>query len=600
MRKRLLLALGLIVTPLFLFIAISACQSSLSGSLQQERPNVLLIMTDDQGWGDIYSHGNPKLDTPVMDRLAGEGARFNRFFVSPVCAPTRASLLTGRYHGRTGVFGVTRGYETMRAEEVTIAEVFKEAGYATGSFGKWHNGAHYPHDPNGQGFEEYLGFNAGHWNNYFDTHLLHNGKRVATNGYITDVLTKAAAGFIKDNSHRPFLCYVPYNAPHSPWQVPERYFQKYKQRGFDDKTAAAYGMVENLDDNIGQLLETLEAQGLKENTIVVFLTDNGANSDRYDGHMRGRKGSVHEGGVRVPLFIRWPGQIKPGRVVSQIAAHIDLLPTLMELAGVAKHPDMKPLDGQSLAPLLQEKTAAWPNRKLFTHRFRSVDPTPVPGAVRTQRWRAVNTQEGWALYDMQTDPGEQANIAQQHPEVLKRLSRSYKQWFADVTAVPLDTIPVPIGYKEQPEVTLPGHEAFLYPAVNEGISYVGRSGWANDWVTNWTSSTAYPYWKVNLVRAGRYKVSLLYTCPREEVGSTVQVEIGDQHIAGTVEKAHDPKPVPSPDRVARKEVYEKEWAQLTLGTVRLPKGPADLSVKASRIAGQQVMDLKAVRLRRVQ
>ncbi|MDH3585204.1 MAG: arylsulfatase, partial [Phycisphaerae bacterium] len=307
------------------------------------RSNVLLIMTDDQGFGDVRSHGNPQIDTPSQDRIAAEGARFDRFFVSPVCAPTRASLLTGRYHLRTGVHGVTRAAETMRSSEVTLAEILKANGYATGCFGKWHNGAHYPQHPNGQGFDEFVGFCAGHWNNYFDTHLEHNGVPIRTKGYITDVITDKAVDFIAKNRSQSWLCYVPYNAPHTPWQVPDRYYNKYKQRGIQDEPAlCAYAMVESIDDNIGRLLGTLEKLDLAKDTIVVFLTDNGANSKRFNAGMKGRKGSLHEGGTRVPLFVRFPGRIPAGHVVKPITAHIDLLPTLVELAGV-QMPETPPL-----------------------------------------------------------------------------------------------------------------------------------------------------------------------------------------------------------------------------------------------------------------
>ncbi len=307
-------------------------------------PNVVLIMTDDQGWGDIRSHDNDKINTPVMDSIAADGARFERFFVSPVCAPTRASLLTGRYHLRTGVHGVTRGRENMRSEEVTIAEALKGAGYATGCFGKWHNGRHYPYHPNGQGFDEFVGFCAGHWNNYFDTTLERNGRNYKSRGYISDVLTDEAIGFIEKNRSGPFFCYVPYNAPHSPFQVPDKYFDKYKARGLDDKLACIYGMCENLDDNIGRILKRLDDLKLADDTIVLFLTDNGPNSDRFNGNMKGRKGSINEGGVRVPLFVRWPGRIKPGTNITQIAAHIDLFATIVELCGAAM-PKTLPHDG---------------------------------------------------------------------------------------------------------------------------------------------------------------------------------------------------------------------------------------------------------------
>ena len=389
-----------------------------SENLRVRRPNVLLIITDDQGWGDIYSHGNDKLDTPVLDKLAADGARFDRFFVSPLCAPTRASLLTGRYHLRTGTHGVTRGQETMRSEEVTLAEIFRQAGYTTGCFGKWHNGAHYPYHPNGQGFDEFFGFCGGHWNNYFNTTLEHNGEPVKTSGYVTDVLTDAAMTFVEKNKDRPFFCYLPYNAPHSPWQVPDKYFGKYKARGFDDMTACAYGMCENLDDNIGRLLSKLDDLGLAGDTIVLFLTDNGPNSDRYNGGMKGRKGSAHEGGIRVPLFIRWPGHINPGTAVRQIAAHIDLLPTLVELCRLPM-PRTLPLDGINLAPLLKGETANWPDRMIFTHKGPS-------GSVRTERWRAVGTGKIWELYDMIADPGQKRNVAKQYMQLVKELRAAYE------------------------------------------------------------------------------------------------------------------------------------------------------------------------------
>jgi len=565
---------------------------------QRKRPNIILVMTDDQGWGDVRSHGNDKINTPVMDRLAADGARFERFFVSPVCAPTRASLLTGRYHLRTGTHGVTRGYENMRSEEVTIAEALKQAGYATGCFGKWHNGAHCPYNPNGQGFDEFLGFCSGHWNNYFDTTLEHNGRLVKTKGYITDVLTDAAVRFIEKNKDRPFFCYVPYNAPHSPFQVPDKYFDKYKARGLDDKLACVYGMCENIDDNLGRILKRLDELKLSDNTIVLFLTDNGPNSARYNGGMKGRKGSVHEGGVRVPLFIRWPGHIKRGANITQITAHIDIFATIIELCGAAM-PKTLPLDGVSLVPLLKGETAGWPDRMIFTFRSPRRQTGEVPGSVRTQRWRAVKAGKRWELYDMSSDPGQKKNVAKKYPKIVKKLSAAYEAMAGDVTKAGFDPLPIHIGYSHWPVVTLPGHEAFLEPPSRKGISYKGRSGWANDWVTNWTSTKAYPWWEVEVVGAGRFEVTLMYICSKENVGAKVRVEIGGESLEGIVSKAHNPDPIPSPDRVSRGEVYEKIWAPLTLGTVELSKGRTKLMVKAIEIPGDMAFDLKAVRLRRV-
>ncbi len=571
--------------------SLSFSKSIFASESEKSKPNVVLIMTDDQGWGDIHSHGNEIIETPVLDKLAASGARFNRFYVSPVCAPTRACLLTGRYFLRSGVNGVTRGKETMRSEEMTIAEVFKSAGYSTGCFGKWHNGAHYPYDPNGQGFDEFLGFCAGHWNNYFDTKLNHNGKMVETKGYITNVFTDAAIEFIIDNKNQPFFCYIPYNAPHSPWQVPDRYFDKYKAKGLDDKTACAYAMCENADDNIGRLLNKLDELNLSDNTIVLFLTDNGPNSNRYNGNMKGRKGSTHEGGVRVPLFIQWPGKIQPGTEIKQIAAHIDILPTLVELCGIS-NPDMKPLDGVSLVPLLEGESANWPDRMIFNHwRGR--------GSVRTQRWRAVNNGRTWELYDMIADPQQKNEVSDEHPQVLQKLQKAYEEWYKEVTNNGFDPIPIPIGYPQQKEVTLPGHEAFLHPEAGEGISYVGRAGWANDWITNWTDTDAYPYWEIEVVNEGLYDITLMYTCPKKDAGAEIGVEINDKRIEGKVDKAHNPDPIPSPDRVPRKEVYEKVWAPLNLGKIHLSTGKTKLYVKALSKPGETVMDLKAVHVKRL-
>jgi len=565
---------------------------------KRKMPNVLLIITDDQGWGDIRSHGNDKIDTPVMDELAADGGRFDRFFVSSVCAPTRASLLTGRYYLRTGTHGVTRGYENMRSEEVTISEILKAAGYATGCFGKWHNGAYYPYHPNVRGFDEFLGFCCGHWNNYFDTHLDHNGTMVKTDGYITDVLTDAAIQFIEKNRDRQFFCYVPYNAPHSPFQVPDRYFDKYKARGFDDGLACVYGMCENLDDNIGRIMKRLDELKLTENTIVLFLTDNGPNTDRYNGGMKGRKGSVHEGGVRVPLFIRWPGRIEAGSTIKHISAHIDLLPTIVDLCGV-KMPKTFPLDGISLVPLLKGETENWPDRMIFN--FRSpLEQTPaVDGSVRTQRWRAVKTGKRWELYDMSIDPGQKNDVSKKYPEIMKKLSTAYEATSKDVTKLGFDPLPAHIGNPQYPEIVLRGHEAFLEPPSGKGISYVGRAGWANDWVTNWTSTEAYPWWPIEVVQPARFEVTLMYICSKENVGVKVRVEIGGKGLESVVSKAHDPTPIPSPDRLPRGEVYEKVWAPLTLGTVELGKGRTKLMVKALEIPGDKAIDLKAVKLRRV-
>ncbi len=565
-------------------------------------PNVLLILTDDQGYGDVRSHDNPLIETPMHDRLADEGARFDRFFVSPVCAPTRAALLTGRYHPRTGVWGVTRTAETMRAEEVTLAECLRDAGYATGCFGKWHNGAHFPHDARGQGFDQFVGFNGGHWNNYHDARLIKNGQWIESEGFIIDVFTDHAIEFIEANHDRPWFAYLPYNTPHTPWQVPDRYWEKYTAdpRITDRATACAYAMVENIDDNIGRLLAVLDKHKLADDTIVIFLSDNGANSDRYNAGMKGRKGSLDEGGTRVPCFLRYPAAVKAGQVIQPIAAHIDLLPTILDLADV-EDPRQRDRDGRSLVPLLKGQADGWPARTLMTHwggQLSGEDPDRV--AARTDRWRLVRLNKQWRLYDMQADPGQQHDVSEAHPELLADLKQQLRAWAADVTQAGFQSIPSELGHPEAPVVTLPGHEAFLQPRQGEGIDYMGRSGWANDFVTKWTSTESYPAWEVQVVEPGRYRVTLLYGCAEQNIGGQFRVELNGSQLTGRLETPFDNSQLPVRDRLGRKEVYDHLWGEWTLGEMDVPAGRGKLIVRCLQRPGQEALDLKAVRLERLE
>ncbi len=583
----------------FLVLTVTFSMASL---LSAEKPNVLLIMTDDQGWGDVRLHDNPLIETPNQDLLANQGAQFERFFVSPVCAPTRAALLTGRYSLRTGVHGVTRGFENMRAQEVTIAEMLKAQGYATGAFGKWHNGRHYPMHPNGQGFDEFFGFCGGHWNSYFDTNLEHNREPVKTDGYITDVLTDKAIEFIKQNQNQSFFCYVPYNAPHSPWIVPEKYWNKYANKGLDDKARCAYAMVDCMDENLGRLLKTLDDLKLADNTIVLFLTDNGPNSNRYNGDMRGRKGSIHEGGIRVPLFVRYPGKIEPGTVVKPIAAHIDILPTLLEFCEVESSSGV-PIDGKSLVPLLTNSSQAnWPERTLFVDRlFRnSIPGTELPvGSARTDRWRAAYERNKWSLYDMQADPGEKKDVSQANPAVLKQLKAAYQDWFQDVSELGFAPIPIPVGHPQAKLTELPANESFLIPEAGQGINYSGKghNGYANSWIEDWTDPSASAVWHLNVLTPGTYTVTLKYTCTRDDVGCQVAAETGDQSLSSTISKPHDPPRIGNQDRVEQSDNYQrKDWAQLRLGTLDLQRGNCDLKLTGIKKPGKELIDVKGIEL----
>ena len=292
-------------------------------SAPAQQPNVIVILSDDQGWGDLSVHGNFNLATPNIDSLARDGASFDRFFVCPVCSPTRAEFLTGRYHPRSGVYSTSAGGERMDLDEVTIADTFRAAGYATAAFGKWHNGMQYPYHPNGRGFQEFYGFCSGHWGNYFSPPLERNGELVRGEGFMVDDFTNHALQFIEAHREKPFFVYLPYNTPHSPMQVPERWWDEFAnkelalrhrdpEREVVPHTRAALAMCENIDWNVGRILKRLEELALADNTIVLYFCDNGPNGSRWNGGMRGRKGSTDEGGVRSPMLIRWPRKIKAG------------------------------------------------------------------------------------------------------------------------------------------------------------------------------------------------------------------------------------------------------------------------------------------------
>ena len=582
-----------------------------------ERPNVLLILTDDQGWGDLSLHDAPGgLQTPHIDSIARDGARFDRFYVSPVCAPTRASLLTGRLHWRTGTHGVTRGREHMRSSEVTIAEVLGESGYQTGCFGKWHNGAAYPLDPVGQGFDRFVGFCAGHWNNYFDTTLrfadrLPTGQvrqqDRSTDGYITDVLTDEAIAFIEGASG-PFLCYVPYNAPHWPAQVPDEYYDRFAgDPDLDAKQKAAYAMVANIDDNVGRLLATLDDCGQRENTIVVFITDNGANSNRWDGDMRGSKGAVYEGGVRVPCFVRYPARIAPGTVVEPLGQHVDVLATLAAFCGVSIDDELaKTLDGVDLTRVLTDGESVSNPHPIISARLPSgAELDRAKGAVLdpTTRMKAVKHGDRWELFDIKADPSETRDLATEQLATLEPLQTIWNDYVASVPTLS-SPVPIPVGLPQLPTVRLQGHEAFLHgvdgsegrKAMGRGIAYHGPAGWANDWIDHWSAVGAYPYWTIDVATAGRYRLKLKYRQPPQEIGSTIEVVAGDSTVEATLDHAIWTAAIDSPDRFQRSETYEQQWGQQSLGTIELSDGPQRIELRRSTAAPIQILHLELHRV----
>ena len=575
-----------------------------------KKPNVLLIITDDQGYGDFSIHGNTHLQTPHIDRLGAEGVRFDRFYVNSFCAPTRAALLTGRWPLRTGCHGVTHNREAMKPSEVTLAEALHAGGYRSTCIGKWHNGEQYPFTPMGQGFDKAFGFNNGHWNNYFDPVLLRGSKPEPTRGYITDVLTDEAMKFITANQAKPFFCYLSYNAPHSPFQVPDRYFDKFKAKGFGDAVAAFYGMCENLDDNVGRLLAHLESLKLAEDTIVLFLTDNGgtAGVETFNAGMRGGKTSVHEGGTRVPLFVRWPSAKWQPHVVKPIVSHIDLFPTLLDLCGV-KAPAGPKVDGITLRPLLEKTDPGdWPERTLFTHNPIS-ETNQFPGAVRTQRYRLVREIKGpaggskakandasatpWQLYDMESDPGETKDIAADQPDIVKQLSDRYDAWFADISRDALQRFPLPIGHAAHNPIELHAPQAYL----DKPLKFANGPGFANDWLTDWTDAQAKIWFDVDVVTAGDYEIEIALACLPADAGSRLRIAVGSESIEALVPAAPAPEiPLPHRDEAGKSRYRNREWTTLKAGTMTLPKGPAQLTLGALTMPGTQVMELKHLKL----
>lgn len=573
------------------------------------QPNVLLIITDDQGYGDFSIHGNPHLQTPNIDKLGHEGVRFDRFYVNSFCAPTRAALLTGRWPLRTGCHGVTHNREAVRPSEVTMAEALKAAGYNTACIGKWHNGEQHPFTPHGQGFDHVFGFNNGHWNNYFDATLLRGTRHEPTKGYITDVLTDDAISFISTRKSQPFFCYLSYNAPHSPYQVPDKYYDKFKARGFDEKLSAFYGMCENIDDNVGRLLAHLDHLKIADDTMVLFLTDNGgtAGVKTYNAGMRGGKTSVHEGGSRVPLFIRWPAAKWQPKIVQPIVSHIDLFPTLLDLCGIENYTGPK-LDGLSLRPLLAGADDGWAERTLFTHN--PIDETNhYPGAVRTQRYRLVREIPGpaggssakandarakpWQLYDMQTDPGQQDDIAQANPEIVKKLAAEYDAWFADISSSGLQRFPLPIGTAEHNPVELHAPQAFY----DKPLHFANGPGFANDWLTGWTHPEAKVWFEIDVIQPGDYDIELAYACAVAD--SRLHLSIGDQSLVIPVPAAiAAEQTLRHRDAEGSQRYRNRDWQTLKVGTLSLAKGPAKLTLKAQHLAGSVFIDLKQVKLRR--
>ncbi|MGB7325462.1 MAG: arylsulfatase [Rubripirellula sp.] len=487
-------------------------------AIADDRPNVILIVTDDQGYGDMSCHGNPWLETPNLDRLAAEGVQLDDYHVDPVCTPTRAALMTGRYSSRVGAWAVTEGRQLLNPDEVTVADMFASSGYRTGMFGKWHLGDTWPYAPRYRGFETVVRHLAGGideignpiGNDYFDDTYFRNGKPERIAGYCTDVFFAECQRMIAQPSDRPFFIYLPLNAMHSPHTVAEKYSAPFKADGHSDARSDFFGQIINFDENLGRLLESLKSRQIEDNTIVIFMGDNGTAQggdgelpdNGFNAGMKGKKGSVYEGGHRVACFVRWPERLKAGQRTDILTSCRDWLPTLVDWCQLEGH-DNVDFDGQSMASLLDGRDERWSDRTLFVER-QGDQPQLSPSnhqrgryphyAVLTERWRMVNGE----LYDAIGDPGQRTNVAAKHEDVVANLRASYEEYFADVFATKAAYTRFQLGAAEENPTRLtvrdwhPTDGNVIWKQKQLGDNRIAING----------------FWAVNVVRAGRYRISL--------------------------------------------------------------------------------------------
>ena len=500
---------------LIVFIVFNSCINP----IENKKPNVIIIMTDDQGFGDLGINKNPNIITPNIDQFASESIQFDNFFVSPVCAPTRASLMTGRYSLRTGVRDTYNGGAIMSNTETTIAEILKEADYSTGIFGKWHLGDNYPFRPSEQGFDESIIHLAGGIGqvgdftnyykgntSYFDPILWKNNKKNQYDGYCSDIFAENAVKFIEKNKNKPFFCYLSFNAPHTPLQVPKKYYNMYKdldpELGFNDESLASkmsekdkedarriYGMVTNVDDNVGKVLNKLTELGIEEETIIIFMTDNGPQQFRYNSNMKGLKGTVYNGGTRVPFYIKYAEKFKNSKVISRMSAHIDILPTILELCNL-KIPSDRKIDGQSLVPLINSKP--FNDRHLFSYWTRRFPEKYINMSIQNDNYKLVGNNDyngkikDFELYDLIADPLESKNVINQNIEIAKSFKIEMDNSIDDLLSSE--------NIKNPPRIII-GSE-FENPTVLNRNDASGERG-------IWAQNDIYSYWKVNF-KKGTY------------------------------------------------------------------------------------------------
>lgn len=511
---------------------------------EAKRPNVVLVVTDDQGYGDLSCHGNPVLKTPNLDALHSESVRLTDYHVAPTCSPTRAALITGHWTNRTGVWHTIMGRSLIRDNEVTVGTMLKDSGYRTAMFGKWHLGDNYPYRPEDRGFEEVLRHGGGgvgqtpdYWDNaYFDGSYWRNGVPEPAEGFCSDVFFNAAIDFIDDvkDGEEPFFVYLCTNAPHGPMHAPEYYSAPYAEHGVG--LSNFYGMIANIDDNVGRMRSYLKTAGLEEDTIFIFTTDNGtaAGAGVFNDNMRGQKGSEYDGGHRVPFFIRYPnGGLVGGRDVEMITSYVDVTPTLLDYCEAEK-PDSVEFDGVSIRPLLEETATDWPDRILVTDSQRVRDPIKWrKSAVMTDQWRLINGEE---LYDINVDPSQRTNIATGYPEVVERLRGFYESWWREIEPTFGEPTAIYIGHPNAERVRLTSHDWITQ----------GGAPWNQRHIRNaYHNQNAYGFWALDVKRSGRYIVELRRWPKEADAAITAELPAGADVPGATAMRATVGESIPA-------------------------------------------------------
>lgn len=549
------------------------------------KPNIVMVITDDQGMGDLACMGNPHIKTPNIDAFYTDAVRFTNYHVSTTCAPSRGALMTGRHSNRVNVFHTITGRSLLFEDEVILPQIFAQNGYTNGMFGKWHLGDNYPYRAEDRGFHEVVRHGGGgitqgpdYWgNDYFDDTYWHNGEMQKYEGYCTDVFFSEALDFIETNKENPFFCYISTNAPHAPYNLPKDYYDIYKDNDeLADRYKRFYGMITNIDDNFKVLQEKLDNLGLTDNTILIFTTDNGTAGGNkvYDAGLKGSKGSEYEGGHRVPLFIRWPnGELTGGKDIDELVAHYDLLPTFVDLLDLDFNA-VKPLDGTSLKPLIYDEGIAWTERILYMDTQRKQNLVKYKQyAVMDDNWRLVNGDE---LYDMNTDRSQTSNVIAQHPEVAAKLAAGYETWWQSFMD---EGVNERYGYikvgstKENPS-RISAHDMFTGKHSHAWHQY----GAVN-------ASQATGRWKIEFVEDGEYTITLR-RFPRES-GLAINATFPEEETKLELDRV-------MPASVKSDFVEAYLYVADIIATLKIEEGQSEVSFTGNIPAGKYDMEAQLI------